>query len=70
VKLSDKYPDAEPFQEPMRGIFVVPDHYPCSVCKCPTRFLDYMTGQQPEKGVPVCSEECAFEAIPETVRVT
>lgn len=63
VKFSDKYPDAYLFQEPMQGIFVVPDYYPCVECGAPTRYLDFQTGKSVE-GVAICSEECcAIHAI-------
>ena len=58
MKFSEKYGDAGPFQEPMKGIFVALDYSPCVVCKAPTRFLDYMTVQRPLAGVPICSEDC------------
>lgn len=57
MKFSAKYPEAGLFQEPMQGIYVVPDHYPCRECGAPTRFLDYQTGKS-TSGVPLCSEEC------------
>jgi len=68
MKFADKYPDVQPFQEPMQGIIVVPDHAPCHVCRGPTRFLDYHLGLGLGSvgGVALCSEECAFELPPAT----
>jgi len=60
MKFSEKYPGVEMFQEPMQCIYVAPDYYPCRECQAPTRFIDYMDWRGPR---PICSEECAFEAI-------
>ncbi len=63
MKFSDKYPDVEMFQEPMIGIYVAPDFYPCAVCKAPTRFIDYVAHVGVARGVPVCSEECCAKQV-------
>jgi len=57
MRFSAKYPDAEPFQEPMKDIFVVSDWYPCWECGYLTRFIDYQSPKA-KGGAPICSEEC------------